>query len=194
MAPLPNAAIGSRKSCPSSTISSTVRSASQGRMRSRMNSRVLPPPDLKTELRNFGQLGAVDHRGEIQPLLAGDHGDPNVAVLGRLDRGHSTVRETGGAWSSSECSHSPLCISVIASNMDRSRCSPGPPCSTRRRTANAPNAANTPPMYSPRSPPMEIGGPAGSPRKPVRPDHACKVNSLGGSGRHTDRSSRSRRW
>ena len=49
---------------------------------------VLPPPDLKTELRNFGQLGAVDHRGEIQPLLAGDHGDPDVAVLGRFDRGH----------------------------------------------------------------------------------------------------------
>lgn len=33
--------------------------------------------------------------------------------------------------------------------MDRSRCSPGPPCSTRRRTASAPNAANAPPMYSP---------------------------------------------
>ena len=49
---------------------------------------VFPSPDLKTELRNLGQLGAVDHRGEVQPLLAGDHGDPDVAVLGRLDRGH----------------------------------------------------------------------------------------------------------
>ena len=62
--------------------------------------------------------------------------------------------------------------------MDRSRCSPGPPCSTRRRTASAPNAANTPPMYSPRSPPIAIGGPAGSPRKPGEPAQACKVNSL----------------
>ena len=88
------------------------------------------------------------------------------------------VRVTGGAFSRCECNHSPLCINVIASSIDRSRCSPGPPCTTRRRTANAPNAANTPPMYSPRSPPIEIGGPAGSPRKPVRPDHACRVNSL----------------
>src|SRR6202020_2816608 len=49
---------------------------------------IFPPPDLKTELRNFGQLGAVDHRGEIQPLLASHHGDPDVAVLSRLDPRH----------------------------------------------------------------------------------------------------------
>jgi hypothetical protein len=47
---------------------------------------VFPSADLKTQLGNLGQLGAVDHRREIEPLLAGDHGDPDVAVLGRLDR------------------------------------------------------------------------------------------------------------
>ena len=49
---------------------------------------VLPSPDLETQLRDLGQLRAVDHRREIQPLLAGDHGDPDVAVFGRLDRRH----------------------------------------------------------------------------------------------------------
>ncbi|PQM47665.1 hypothetical protein C1Y40_02125 [Mycobacterium talmoniae] len=88
------------------------------------------------------------------------------------------MRVTGPTRSSWLCSHSLLCIAVIASSIDRSRCSPGPPCSTRRRTANTPNAAHTPPMYSPSSPPMAIGGPAGSPRKPVNPDQACRVNSL----------------
>ena len=39
---------------------------------------------------------------------------------------------------------------------------------------------HAPPMYSPSSPPIEIGGPAGSPRKPVKPDQACSVNSVAG--------------
>ena len=39
-------------------------------------------------------------------------------------------------------------------------------------------------MYSPRSPPIAIGGPAGSPRKPVKPDQACKVNSLAARSDH----------
>ena len=33
-------------------------------------------------------------------------------------------------------------------------------------------------MYSPSSPPIEMGAPAGSPRKPVRPESACRVNSV----------------
>ena len=102
---------------------------------------VAPAADLKTQLFNFFELRALDHRDEVEPLLAGDHGDPDVAVLGRLDRGDFGVRLIGGTRSNCECSHSLLCIAVIASSMDRSRCSPGPPCSTRRRTASAPNAA-----------------------------------------------------
>ena len=31
---------------------------------------------------------------------------------------------------------------------------------------------------------MEMGGPAGSPRKPVHPDQACKVNSVAGRSAH----------
>ena len=49
---------------------------------------VLPSADLETQLRILGQLRAVDHRREIQPLLAGDHRDSDVAVLGLLDRRH----------------------------------------------------------------------------------------------------------
>ena len=49
---------------------------------------VLPSADLETQLRILGQLRAVDHRGEIQPLLTGDHRDPDVAVFGRFDRRH----------------------------------------------------------------------------------------------------------
>ena len=39
-------------------------------------------------------------------------------------------------------------------------------------------------MYSPSSPPIEIGGPAGSPRNPVHPDQACRVNSVAGRSAH----------
>ena len=100
-------------------------------------------------------------------------------MAGSID-GTSTERLTGGLFSSCECSHSLLCINVIASSMDKSRCPPGPPRATRRRSAIAPYAAQAAPMYSPRSPPIEIGGPAGSPRKPVSPESACRVNSVAG--------------
>jgi hypothetical protein len=39
-------------------------------------------------------------------------------------------------------------------------------------------------MYSPNSPPIEIGGPCGSPRNPVNPDHACNVNSVAARSDH----------
>ena len=49
---------------------------------------VCPPADLETQLFDLLELRAFDHRGEVEPLLTGDHGDPDVAVLGRFDRGH----------------------------------------------------------------------------------------------------------
>ena len=49
---------------------------------------VVPSPDLEPQLRNLGELGAIHHRGEVEPLLPGDHADADVAVLGRLDRRH----------------------------------------------------------------------------------------------------------
>src|ERR1700758_1030265 len=49
---------------------------------------VVPPTDLKTQLLDRLQLRAPDHRDKVEPLLTGDHGDPDVAVLGRLDGGH----------------------------------------------------------------------------------------------------------
>ena len=49
---------------------------------------VVPSPDLEPQLRNLGEVGTVDHCGEVQPLLAGDHADAHVAVLGGLDRRH----------------------------------------------------------------------------------------------------------
>ena len=39
-------------------------------------------------------------------------------------------------------------------------------------------------MYSPSSPPIEMGGPAGSPRNPVSPASACRVNSVAGRSDH----------
>ncbi|CAG6869654.1 hypothetical protein PICSAR118_01116 [Mycobacterium avium subsp. paratuberculosis] len=53
---------------------------------------VLPPADLEPQLFDLLQLRAFDHRGEVEPLLTGDHGDPDVAVLGGFDR-----RDFGGA-------------------------------------------------------------------------------------------------
>ena len=49
---------------------------------------VVPSPDLESQLRDLGELRAVHHRGEVQPLLAGHHADADVTVLGRLDRRH----------------------------------------------------------------------------------------------------------
>ena len=49
---------------------------------------VVPSPDLESQLRDLGELRAVHHRGEVQPLLAGHHADTDVTVLGRLDRRH----------------------------------------------------------------------------------------------------------
>ena len=100
---------------------------------------VVPSPDLETKCGISVSSGQSDHRGEVEPLLSGDHADADVAVLdaSSID-GTSTDRRIGGTFSSCECSHSLLCIRVIASSIDMSRCPPGPPRRTRRRSASAP--------------------------------------------------------
>ena len=49
---------------------------------------VVPSPDLETKLGDLGEFRAIHHRGEVEPLLSGDHADADVAVVGLLDRRH----------------------------------------------------------------------------------------------------------
>jgi hypothetical protein len=57
---------------------------------------LVPAAHLETELGVVGELRAVHHRTEVQPLLPGGHRDPDVAVPGGLDR-----RNLGGAFDGS---------------------------------------------------------------------------------------------
>ena len=49
---------------------------------------VVPSADLESQLGYLGELRAIHHRGEVEPLLAGHHGDADVAVLGGFDGRH----------------------------------------------------------------------------------------------------------
>ena len=88
VAPLPSGAIGNRNSCPSSTISATVRGPKPSADALPYPLAVLPAAQLETQLGDFGEFGAFHHRGEVEPLLSGDHRDADVAVLGGLDGRH----------------------------------------------------------------------------------------------------------
>ena len=146
---------------------------------------VVPSPDLESQLRNLGELRAVDHRGEVQPLLPRDHADADVAVLGGFDRRHLDRAPDRRPCSSCECSHSLLCINVIASSIDMSRCPPGPPradaTAQRQRAVGGPAAAHVLPQLAAdrdrraRGIAAETGAARTS---------ACRVNSVAGRSDH----------
>ena len=76
-----------RRSEANSAISSEVRSdihaSIVGSSSSRRNSRHIIVPRSGSP----GPVGTLDHGTEIEPLLPGDHHEPDVAVFGRVDTG-----------------------------------------------------------------------------------------------------------
>ena len=75
-------------------------------------------------------------------------------------------------------------VTAMQSSMATSTCSPFPHRRASLYAATAPSAAYVPVTHSPIRPPAASGGFSGSPRWPVDPHAACRVNSVLGRSAH----------